>query len=210
MKYIIAFFSLFNTVAILAQTPAVELIEDKQPKRWTLYAQNNTDVAHEAFLLVQGEGFRRSADRPIIKKVPPHSKVSMIVLIPLKGATPSYTKIFTFEEQLQTIRRRKGEGQKERVHLRPVNPDQLTVFIEKDCEKCDYLINYLNTNRIKYRKLDIKKNDAVFDMMWSHLKDSISGGELVKLPVLMHKKKMYFDALSMKHFIQNFDWGQIE
>lgn len=195
---------------MLAQTPAVELIEDKQPKRWTLYAQNNTDVEQEAFLLVQGEGFRRSADRPIIKKVPPHSKVSMIVLIPLKGAIPSYTKVFTFEEQLQTIRRRKGEGQKERVNLRPVNPDQLTVFIEKDCEKCDYLINYLNTNRITYRKLDIKKNDAVFDMMWLHLKDSISGGELVKLPVLMHKKKMYFDALSMKHFIQNFDWGKIE
>jgi len=82
--------------------------------------------------MVKGEGFRRSADRPIIKKVPPNSKVVMIILIPLKGATPSYTKVFTFEEQLQTIKKRKGEGQKERVNLLPVNPEQLTVFIEND------------------------------------------------------------------------------
>lgn len=210
MRFFIHVFFLLCPLVVFSQTPDVELIEDKQPKRWTLYAQNNTDVEQEAFLLVQGEGFRRSADRPIIKKIPPQSKVVMTILIPLKDASPSYTKIFTFEEQLQTIRRRKGEGQKERVHLRPLNPEQLTVFTENDCEKCDYLINYLNTNRIKYRKLDIKKNDAVFDMMWSHLKDSVSGGELIKLPVLMHKKKMYFDIFSMKHFIQNFDWEKIK
>lgn len=210
MKLFLQLFFLIAPVYLFAQTPAVELIEDKQPKRWTLYAQNNTDIEQEAFLMVKGEGFRRSADRPIIKKVPPNSKVVMIILIPLKGATPSYTKVFTFEEQLQTIKKRKGEGQKERVNLLPVNPEQLTVFIENDCEKCTHLINYLRNKRIKHRPLNIKKNSAVFDMMWKHLKDSVSGGELIKLPVLMHKEKMYFDIISMEHFIQNFDWKKID
>ncbi len=210
MKLFLHLFYLLFPLLLIAQTPAVELIEDKQAKRWTLYAQNNTNIEQEAFLMVNGEGFRRSADRPIIKKIPPKSKVVMIILIPLKGATPSYTKIFTFEEQLQTIKKRKGEGQKEHVNLLPINPDQLTIFIENDCEKCTYLSNYLNRKRIKHRTLDIKKNSAVFDLMWSHLKDSVSGRELIKLPVLMHKEKMYFDIISMNHFIQNFDWEKID
>lgn len=210
MKLLFPILFLLIPFFIPIQTPAVELIEDKQPKRWTLYAQNNTDIEQEAFLMVKGEGFRRSADRPIIKKIPPNSKVVMIILIPLKGATPTYTKIFTFEEQLQTIKKRKGEGQKERVNLLPVNPEQLTLFVEDDCEKCTYLTEYLKRERIKHRALDIKKNSAVVDMMWSHLKDSVSGRELIKLPVIMHKEDMYFDIISMEHFIQNFDWEKVE
>ena len=210
MKFSLLLFFLVFTLHFATQTPAVELIEDKQPKRWTLYAQNNTDVEQEAFLMVKGEGFRRSADRPIIKKIPPHSKVVMMILIPLKGATPSYTKVFTFEEQLQAIKKRKGEGQKEHVNLLPVDPEQLTLFVEDDCEKCIYLTEYLNSERIKHRALDIKKYSAVFDLMWSHLKDSVSGYELIKLPVIMHKETMYFDIISMEHFIQNFDWEKVE
>ncbi|WP_299678617.1 hypothetical protein [uncultured Dokdonia sp.] len=210
MKLFIPLFFLIYPLYFTAQTPAVELIEDKQAKRWTLYAQNNTDIEQEAFLMVKGEGFRRSADRPIIKKIPPHSKVVMIILIPLKGATPTYTKIFTFEEQLQTIKKRKGEGQAERVNLLPVDPEQLTVFIENDCEKCSYLTDYLRNQRIKHRALDIKKNNAVFNLMWKHLKDSVSGRELIKMPVLMHQEKMYFDIIDMEHFIQNFNWEKID
>ena len=195
---------------MMAQTPAVELIEEKQAKRWTLYAKNNTDIEQEAFLMVKGEGFRRSADRPVIKKIPPNSTVVMTILIPLKGATPTYTKIFTYEEQLQTLNKSKGAEKKESVDLRPVNPEQLTIFLEKDCEKCTQLVTYLRRKRIKHRALDIKKNNAVFELMWKHLKDSVSGGELIKLPVLMHQEKMYFDIISMKHFIQNFDWEKID
>jgi len=209
MKQLLHIFFLLFPLYLLAQTPDVELIEDKQAKRWTLYAQNNTAIEQEAFLMIKGEGFRRSSDRPIIKKIPPNSKVVMVVLIPLKGVTPKYTKTFIFEEQLQAIKKRKGDGQKEHVNLLPINPEQLTLFIENDCEKCTHLTKFLRSKRIKHRALDIKKNSAVFDMMWKHLKDSVSGGQLIKLPVLMHKEKMYFDIINMEHFIQNFDWKKI-
>ncbi|MFT5751487.1 MAG: hypothetical protein ACI86L_000989, partial [Dokdonia sp.] len=45
-SFLIVLFALFNDGTSFAQTDvkAVELIEDKQSKRWMLYAQNNTDV----------------------------------------------------------------------------------------------------------------------------------------------------------------------
>lgn len=188
-----------------SQAP-VSLIEEKLEKRWNLYAQNNTDQGQEAFLLVQGEGFRHSADRPVIKKIPPNAKVLMITLIPLAGATPTYKTIFTFETNLSAINKRKGENKEEYVNIRPLQHNELTLFIEDDCEKCNYLVSYLNRNRIKFRKLNVKKNKNVFNFMWKHLKGKIPTSDVVKLPVVMQNQKVYHDIENIKRFITTYNW----
>jgi len=85
LLFFIALVSGFQFFAKAQQnnTPPVELIEDKQAKRWLLYAQNNTDEEQEAFLIVQGEGFRRSADRPVIKKLPPIINQPQVAILAL-------------------------------------------------------------------------------------------------------------------------------
>ena len=187
-------------------TPPVELIEDKQPKRWLLYAQNNTDEEQEAFLIVQGEGFRRSADRPVIKKLPPNSKVLMITLIPLRGVEPTYTKIFTYENELQDISSRKGENREEFVNIRPLKNDELTVFTEPDCEKCKLLTDFLNTNHYKYRVLDVSTNNKVNDFMFDHLKTSNYKGGIIDLPVIMFEGRKHWSIIDIKKFIREYDW----
>lgn len=191
-------------------TPEVELIEDKQPKRWLLYAQNNTDEEQEAFLLVQGEGFRRSADRPVIKKVPPKGKVLMITLIPLKGVTPTYTKIFTHETNLQTINKRKGENDQPYVNIRPLRENELTIFSETACEKCTYLINFLNRNHINYRLLDVNTHHKVKDFMFDHLKTSTYKGGLVDLPVIMFEGRKHWSIADIEKFIKKYDWSGLK
>ncbi len=209
MKQFLLFVILICCAFAKAQTPQplVELIEDKQAKRWNLYAQNNTDEEQEAFLMVKGEGFRRSADRPVIKKIPPNAKVLMITLIPLAGTSPTYETIFTYETNLQTIEERKGENREEHVNIRPLQHDELTIFLEDDCEKCDYLIAQLNRKHIKYRKLDVKKNKKVFDFMWQHLRGKIPSSDVVKLPVVMENNKVYHDIANMKHFVATYNWN---
>lgn len=212
MKFILPFVILINCAFAKAQSPQplVELIEDKQEKRWNLYAQNNTDEEQEAFLIIKGEGFRRSADRPVIKKVPPKEKVLMITLIPLKGVTPTYTKIFTFETNLQSIEKRKGEEREEYVHIRPLKDNELTIFLEEDCEKCTMLVNFLNKNHIKYRRLDVRKNGKVRDFMWKHTKDKIPHSDVVTLPVVFQDGKIYHNILNMRRFIESYSWKKNE
>lgn len=195
------------TFATAQSAPLVELIEDKQPKRWLLYAQNNTDEEQEVFLMVQGEGFRRSADRPVIKTIPPNSKVLMITLIPLKGVEPKYTKVFTWETNLKTITKRKGENEEEYVNIRPLKDDELTVFTDADCEKCAILLNFLNKNHYKYRVLDVAKNHKVKDFMFSHLRKAEYKGGLVDLPVLMYQQRKHWSINDIKKFIKEYDWS---
>ena len=191
-----------------SSTPLVELIEDKKAKRWNMYAQNNTDEEQEAFLMVQGKGFRRSATRPIIKKIPPNAKVLMATLIPLAGVTPTYEVIFTYESQLQTIEKKKVDTRKKRDPFRPLNHNELTIFIEPDCEKCTYLINYLNKNHIKYRKVNVLKSGKMFDFMWKNLDGRIPNSDVVKLPVVMENNEVYHDILNIKHFTQTYLWNK--
>ena len=188
-------------------TPALELIEDKQPKRWMLYAQNNTDEEQEAFLLVKGEGFRRSADRPVIKKVPPQSKVLMITLVPLRGAEPSYTKIFTWETTLQTLTKRKGEDREEYVNIRPLKKEELTIFIEEDCDKCEVLVDFLNDQHYKYRRMDTGTNYKVREFMFDHLKQGAYKGGIIDLPVIMYQGRKHWSINDIKKFIEDYDWG---
>jgi len=190
------------------QTPAVELIEEKQAKRWLLFAQNNTDQEKEAFLIVQGEGFRRSADRPVIKKVPPKSKVLMITLIPLKNTSPTYTTIFNYDDQLQAIRQNYGEQQEEHINIRPIKDNELTVFIKEDCPKCDRLLSYLNKKRIKYRRLDILKHNKVQEFLLDHLKEVSLSSELIKLPVVFYQGRKYYNIVDMRSFISQEAWRE--
>lgn len=192
------------------KVPKVELIEDKQPKRWLLYAQNNTNEEQEAFLLVQGEGFRRSADRPVIKKIPPNSKVLMITLIPLKGIEPTYKTIFTFENDLQQISKKKGKDKEEYVNIRSLKDDELTVFVEGSCEKCDLLLNFLNKNHLKYRKLDVNTNHKVSEFMFKHLKTADYKGGLIDLPVIMFEGRKHWSIVDIKKFIQTYNWDGLQ
>lgn len=206
--FLIVLFAILYGMSVTAQTEikAVELIEVKQPKRWMLYAQNNTDIEHEAFLIVQGEGFRRSADRPVIKKIPPNSKVLMITLIPIKGATPTYTKIFTFEEQLQTITKRKGANRPEYVNIRPLRPDELTVFVAADCPKCDILMDHLSSNHIKHRVLTLETHNKVQQFMFDKIHDLTPESTMLALPAILYKGKQYHTIYNIHQFIDEFDW----
>lgn len=186
--------------------PLVELIEEKLEKRWNLYAQNHTDQEQEAFLIVKGEGFRRSADRPVIKKIPPNAKVLMITLIPLKGTTPDYKTIFTYETNLQSIQKRKGADEEAYVNIRPIKDDELTIFLEEDCEKCELLVSYLNKQHIKYRRLDVRKNGKVRDFLWKSVKDKIPRSDVVTLPVVLDKGKVYHNIVNMRRFMATYSW----
>jgi len=188
------------------EVPDVELVEEKLAKRWLLYAINNTDEEQEAFLIVQGEGFRRSADRPVIKKIPPKAKVLMITLIPLKDANPTYTKIFKYDTDLQSISKRKGENDEEHVNIRPLKDDEFTIFIDNECDKCKLLLDFMNKNHYKYRILNIKTNHKVNEFLFDHLKTTNYKGGIIDLPVIFYEGRKHWSIVDIEEFIKNYNW----
>lgn len=206
MKYYLHLFAFLFLCAFAkaqSKTDAVVLVEEKLSKRWNLYAQNNSDTDHEAFLLVKGSGFRRRANRPVIKMIPAGKKVLMTTLIPLNGENPKYNPIFTFEEKFKAINKKKNDGLRpeDAVNLRPINPKELTIFVEPQCAKCKILTDHLNSKHIKYRILNIKKHDAVRKLLFSTLPPS-ENHKMIALPALVKNGKVTHSIYSINEFIK--------
>lgn len=103
MKIFLPVFVLFFSFPISAQDKLVRLVEEKQKKRTILYVKNDTNEDKSVFLKVNPTGYRRSAQRPILKKIPPKSKVQMLILIPLTDTESYYTHTLIVNDTLQAI-----------------------------------------------------------------------------------------------------------
>lgn len=100
----IVFFFIFLFCFIgFSQEKSVRLIEDKQKKRTILYIQNDTNEDKSIFLKVNPIGYRRSAQRPIIKSIPAKTKVQMLILIPLTDVESHYTYNLIVNKELDSI-----------------------------------------------------------------------------------------------------------
>ncbi|GAA4277788.1 hypothetical protein [Aquimarina mytili] len=86
-----------------SQEKSLRLIEDKQKKRTILYIQNDTDTEKSVFLKINPIGYRRSANKPMIKIIPAKSKVQMLILIPLADVESHYTYNLIVNDKLETI-----------------------------------------------------------------------------------------------------------
>jgi cobalamin biosynthesis protein CobT len=86
-----------------AQEKPVRLVEKKQKKRTILYVQNDTNTDKSVFLKINPIGYRKSAQRPIIKNIPAKSKIQMLILIPLTDVESHYTYNLIVNEELETI-----------------------------------------------------------------------------------------------------------
>ena len=196
-----------NGEVTVLENKAVKLIEEKLEKRWLLYAQNTTEEEKEVFLMVQGDGFRRSADRPVIKQVPPGEKILMLTLIPLKEAQPTYSTIFTFDNKLQKIEKNHSDYAQEYINIRPIKVNEITVYVGDECPKCDILVNHLNMKHITFRKMDVNRHHAVHEFMFNQLKDSISEAQLISLPVIQYKNQRHFNIDNINQFVKHFSFN---
>ncbi|WP_074408717.1 MULTISPECIES: hypothetical protein [Aquimarina] len=86
-----------------AQEKPVRLVEEKQKKRTIIYVLNDTDTDKSVFLKINPIGYRKSAQRPIIKNIPAKSKIQMLILIPLTDVESHYTYNLVVNEELETI-----------------------------------------------------------------------------------------------------------
>ncbi len=86
-----------------SQRKLVRLIEDKQKKRTILYIQNDTNEDKSVFLKIKPTGYRRSAQRPIIKNIPAKTKVQILILVPLADVISHYTYDLIVNEKLDII-----------------------------------------------------------------------------------------------------------
>lgn len=185
-----------------AQTEAIEIVEIKDKNKIIFYAINHTESLKEVFFKVDGEGFRKSGFRPVIKKVPANSKILLITLIPLKDATPTYTYFSSFDDKLQELNLETNvKTWKELDYL--IDNGETIIFTKDECAKCEKLIGMLKANRISHKAFDISENERYEEFFWNTVSKMKRQDVMISsIPIAIVKGKLH-EGLDLISFIES-------
>ncbi|MFD2565369.1 hypothetical protein [Aquimarina rubra] len=192
-----------GSLSIYAQEKTVHLVEDVQKKRTTIYVQNDTDSDKSVFLKINPIGYRRSAQRPIIKNIPANSKEEMLILIPLTDVASSYTYDLVVNEELENIDVKRQKEKPKEVPPQTVSKYKLFVYTEQNCARCDSLKQKLNDKKVEFLEVDIdSRNNLLSPVFWRKMQEEGYTRENIELPFVKKNKKLYYPISDFDTFIE--------
>ncbi|WP_299184504.1 hypothetical protein [uncultured Aquimarina sp.] len=196
-------FVLLKTTTAFCQKELVYLVEEVQKKRSVIYVQNDTDSDKSVFLKIDPIGYRRRAQRPILKNVPAKSKVQMLILIPLTDKESSYTYNLIVNDKLENINTRRQKEKPKEIQSQTVANYKLFIYTNQDCNRCDTLIQKLKEKKIKFLEVDIdSKNNLLSPVFWRNMLEKGYARENIELPFAKKDKKLYYPITSFDLFIE--------
>ncbi|MBL4663794.1 MAG: hypothetical protein JKY22_09645 [Flavobacteriaceae bacterium] len=187
-KVIIILISLFSS-QLYAQEEKVLITENRKGKRVVLQAENITSDTLQVFLMVSSKGYRRSADKPILKNIPPNSKVHLMTLIELTNVESNYTYELIINDKNKP---KKVNYSNKIIDIEKVFKGKLVIFTTSNCEKCKELLSELSLNRTRYKSYDIAKEPLRYKQFMKYIENELTGTTRITFPVIWNKDHAIF------------------
>ncbi len=180
---------LFASLGSYAQGLKVLITEKKRGKRIVLMAENKTSDTLNVFLMVNAEGYRKSASKPVIKNLPPLSNTPMITLIELTGQESTYTyELIVNEKELDINITHENQVTDIQQHIK----GRLVIFSADGCTKCEALLAELEEDRVPHRFFNINEHPVVYRQFLSHIERDLTNQTQIKFPVIWNKGEVIF------------------
>ena len=162
-------------------------------------AENQTADTLNVFLMVHSEGYRRSADKPVLKNIPPKSQVPMITLIELAGVQSSYTYELIVNEEEKQMQFDYG---KEVVDIENAVRDKIVIFTLPNCKKCTQLTQKLTESRTAYSAFDIAKDPVLYRQFMKFVEKELTTETRIQFPVIWNKDHTIFGYDDLEKVIE--------
>jgi glutaredoxin len=188
--------SLFTTILLLfsvigySQQDRIIISEVKKGKRIVLFAENTTDKTLNIFILVNANGYRRSADKPILIDIPSRKRIPLTTLIELNEPNASYTYELIINDELDTTK--EISYQKAASGIERVIKNKLVLFSKLDCDRCKQLDEKLNYRRISYRNFNIDEDPILYKQFMTFIQSSLTEKTQIRFPVIWNKDEAIF------------------
>ena len=187
-KFIIIFIYLCSC-QLFAQGEQVIISEKKTGKRIVLRAENKTADTLNVFLMIQSEGYRRSANKPVLKNIPPNSIVPMITLIELANVPSSYSYELIVNDTKKSVELDYG---KEVVDIQNAIKGKIVIFTLSNCQKCTLLSTALVNSRTTHLSFDIAKDPVLYRQFMKFIENELTEQTRIQFPVIWNKDYTIF------------------
>ncbi len=157
--------ALLTVFQLHGQEEPIEIEEEKSANRISFYAVNKNEQDFDVLFKVTGTDFRQSKARARWVRLPATSKVQLHNIILLRGKTPKYTHQLQVRDSLSR-RALKRPATKIIVPPKKITPNKyIVVYKTKNCEKCDDIINSLESNNYIYRSVDLAEKPELQEQL---------------------------------------------
>lgn len=191
MKHkVIILILLFTTTFSLAQKEKIIVTEKKQGKRITLFAENTTKDTLNVFIMLTAQGYRRSADRPVVMNIPPKKKVNVMTLIEMDDQESSYTyNVIVNEKQKNAIA---IDPDKEVADIETILKGKLVIFSKTDCPKCETLSAFLYKEQLNHRVFNIDEDPKLYRQFMNFIDKELQETTKIRFPIIWNKTYTIF------------------
>ncbi|MEM7186978.1 MAG: hypothetical protein AAF466_09995 [Bacteroidota bacterium] len=186
---VIIIFGLLLSLPSYAQGEKVVISEEKKGKRLVLLAENTTQDSLDVFFMVNAEGYRRSADKPVQKTIPPKTTVPMLTLIELRNVTSSYTYELIVNKMGKET---EPTGTSEIVDIENAIRGKVVIFAMPGCSKCAELANGLTERRITYRLFNINTEPLMYRQFMTFIAPELQTQTRIEFPVIWNRDHTIF------------------
>lgn len=190
INYLFTAFILCCTMVAYSQTDRIIISEKEKGKRIVLYAENTTDETLNIFILVDANGYRRSADKPILMDIPAKRKVPVTTLIKLNQPNASYTYELIINDELDLTKN--ISYQKAAADIERVITDKLVIFSKVGCDRCKRLDDELKYRRIEYRNFNIDEDPVLYKQFMAFIQNTFTEKTQIRFPVIWNKDQAIF------------------
>lgn len=189
LPFLLFIFQIF-TIGLFAQQDRIIIKEEKKGKRIVLKAQNTTDRALNIFILVNANGYRRSADKPILMDVPAKSTRVVTTLIAIDQVNAFYTYELIINEKLDNTK--DIAFSKAASDIEKVIQDKLVIFSKLGCDRCKRLEEELTFRRIKHRSFNLDEDPILYKQFMAFIESSFTEKTQIRFPVIWNKTDAIF------------------
>lgn len=180
---------LIATIAF-SQDNRVTILEEKQGKRLLIKAQNTTQDSLSVFLRIVANGYRRSADKPILKIVPPNTTIVMTTLIAINDVPSRYTYDLIVNENLDT--QVDLSYKPSVISIKDQIGGRLLLFTKNSCQKCELLGTLLTGQRIQHQTFNIDEDPVLYQQLMKLLGEPTQNNQKIRFPVIWNKDHTIF------------------
>lgn len=181
---------LLTPILSWSQQDRIIISEEKKGKRSVLNAENTTDETLNIFVLIDANGYRRSADKPIRVDVPAKRKIPIASLITLDQAHSSYTYELIINDNLDPTK--KLAYPKAASDVSRVIKGKLVIFSKAGCDRCTRLEEELKYRRIDFKNFKLDEHPILYKQFMAFIAASFTEKTQIRFPVIWNKEDAIF------------------
>ena len=189
IRILLILFFVLITAEGICQGLQVMVSEKKTGRRIVLMAENMTNDTLNVFFMVNADGYRKSASKPVIKDIPPKAKVPMVTLIELTDVPSQYTYDLIINKEKRNLN---FTYEKQAKDIQKFIEGRIVVFATNTCEKCDVLAQRLQEKRISHRVLNITEDAILYNQFMRLIERDLKEETRIRFPVIWNKDRVIF------------------